>query len=241
MTDKDPMDNADALAAKQSRDEEHRVEGFHALLADHKHSSSYYEEMDGDWRPWSELSAEGKLSYLAGDAAYYDVPFQHFAEAVRDVLSEQPPVAREDATLRLLLTHARELQGLAKLLPDDGRTEPTPLIDRFREWWGMESSDRNLLLAHDAVESAKTQLESFSDEFERLARTPEQKNLSDQFKGFVQDVTGAGMREAFAKILGPKTTDGPAIDYAKQAFGEGKVEPQEQQQQHEIKHKGIGL
>jgi len=215
------MDNADALAAKQGRDEENRVEGFHALLADHKYSSSYYEEMDGDWRQWPELSAEGKLSYLAGDAAYYDVPFHHLAEAVRDVLSDQPPAAREDAALRLLLTHARELQGLARLLPDDGRTEPTPLIDRFREWWGMESGDRNLLLAHDAVESAKTQLESFSDEFERLARTPEQRQLADQFKEFVQKVTGVRMREAFEKILGPKPSDSPTIEFDKIMQGEG--------------------
>src|SRR5438132_4347359 len=75
MATKDPLDKPDASAATQARDEKHRVEGFHALLADHKHSSSYYEEMDGDWRQWPELSAEGKLSYLAGDAAYYDVPF----------------------------------------------------------------------------------------------------------------------------------------------------------------------
>ena len=229
MATKDPLDKPDALAAKQARDEKHRVEDFHALLADHTHSSSYYEEMEGDWQQWRELSAEGKLSYLAGDAAYYDVPFHHFAEAVRDVLSEQPPAAREDAALRLLLSHARELQGLAKLLPDDGRTEPTPLIERFREWWGMESGDRNLLLAHDAVESAKTQLESFSDEFERLARTPEQKNLSEQFKGFVQDVTGAGMREAFEKILERKPSDSPTIDFEKMFHGEGNRKDQPEQ------------
>jgi uncharacterized protein (UPF0335 family) len=236
MANQDTLDKPDALAAKQARAEQHGVEGFHALLADHKHSSSYYEEMDGDWRQWPELSAEGKLSYLAGDAAYYDVPFHHFAEAVRDVLSDQPPAAREDAALRLLLSYARELQGLARLLPDNGRTEPTPLIDRFREWWGMESGDRNLLLAQDAVESAKTQLESFSDEFERLARTQEQKQLADHFKEFVQDVSGAGMREAFEKILGPKTMDAPAIDYEKVMFGEAKIEPQQT-----IKSKSIKL
>jgi hypothetical protein len=221
VTNKDPFDKPDTRVAKHAGDEKDRVEGFYALLADHKQSGSYYEEMDGDWRQWPELSAEGKLSYLAGDAAYYDVPFHHLAEAVRDVLSDQPPAAREDAALRLLLTHARELQGLARLLPDDGRTWPTPLIDRFREWWGMESGDRNLLLAHDAVESAKTQLESFSDEFERLARTPEQRQLADQFKEFVQEVTGVRMREAFEKILERKPIDSPTIEFDKIMHGEG--------------------
>jgi len=76
-------------------------------------------------------------------------------------------------------------------------------------------------------------LESFSDEFARLARTPEQQRLAEQFKAFVQDVTGADMREAFEKILGPKTMDAPAIDYEKVIFGEGKLEPQKQQQQQE--------
>ena len=61
-----------------------RLDGFKALLADHINSNSYYEETDGTHRAWRELSAEGKLAYVARDAAYYDVPFEHFAEALRE-------------------------------------------------------------------------------------------------------------------------------------------------------------
>jgi uncharacterized protein (UPF0335 family) len=105
----------------------------------------------------------------------------------------------------------------------------------------MDWADQKLLMAHDLLESTKTQLESFSAEFERLARTPEQKGLAEQFKDFVGEVTGAGMREAFEKILQPKPRADPAVDYAKVIFGSGKTEPQlrEQQPQQVIKSHGI--
>ena len=62
-----------------------------------------------------------------------DVSFERFAAAVRDVLGDQPVAAREGASLRLLLRHARELRGLETLLPLDERTESTPLVERFKE------------------------------------------------------------------------------------------------------------
>src|SRR5207249_1104101 len=95
---------------------------------------------------WKDLSAEGKLENLARDVAMYDLPFNQFAEAVRESVDKS---ALEEAALRLVLRNGRELHELEKLFPDDGRTEPTPLVERVSE-----------LLNEDAVYS-KT-------EFERL-------------------------------------------------------------------------
>jgi hypothetical protein len=179
-------------------EEKHRLEGFKRLIASDKSGSYELEDADGMIRPWKELSAEGKLDFIAGAAVMYDVPFDQFAKAARQELNA---AALTEGSLRAVLDYRRELRALAKLLPDDGRTESTPLVDRFREWLRMESGDRNLLLAHDTVESTKTQLESFSDEFERLARTAEQRKLVAAFKDFVGEVTGAGMRETFERLL----------------------------------------
>jgi hypothetical protein len=125
---------------KGKRDLAHRLAGFRACVEDHKHSSYFLEEMDGSLRRWRELSAESKLEYLARDAALYDVPFEAFAQAVRETLNDSPPAAREDAALRLVLRSVHELRGLENLFPDDGRTEsPPPLIERFREAMGKQS------------------------------------------------------------------------------------------------------
>jgi hypothetical protein len=43
------------------------------------------------------------------------------------------------------------------------------------------------LLAHDTLESTRIRLESFADAFERLARGPKQRALSDEFSHFVSD------------------------------------------------------
>src|SRR3954452_12807213 len=126
--------------------EKDRLAGFKALVEDHKNSSSHFEEMDGSHRLWHELSPQSKLQYLARDAVWYDVPFERFAEAVRESVDKH---AIEEAALRLVLRNERELHEMEKLFPDDGRTEPTPLIERVSE-----------LLNEDAVYS-KT-------EFERL-------------------------------------------------------------------------
>jgi hypothetical protein len=107
-----------------------RLAGFKKLVEDHKNSRSHFEEMDGSHREWHELSSQSKLQYIAGDAALYDVPFERFAEAVRDVL---PPAAIAEASLQVVLHYERELRGLGELLPDDGRTKSSPLVERFRE------------------------------------------------------------------------------------------------------------
>jgi hypothetical protein len=223
-------------APRQEADEQRRLKGFQATLADHKQSGSYFLESDDAWRHWPELSPERKLSYLAFDAAYFEMPVERLAAAVRDMMGDQPAAVREEVLLGVLLDRERELHEVARLLPGDGRTEPTPLIGRIRQWLGIDSGDRNLLLAQDAVESTKTQLESFSDEFERLARTPEQINLADHFKEFVQEVAGAGMREAFEKILERKPADSPAIDFEQIVHGKSKPEIEQG-----IKSKGLGM
>jgi hypothetical protein len=39
----------------------------------------------------------------------------------------------DDAALRVVMAGQKELHQLAKLLPDDGQTFPTPLVERFKE------------------------------------------------------------------------------------------------------------
>jgi len=106
-------------------DEKHRLSGFKALLESQKSNSSYLEDPDGNRCLWQELSAEGKLDCIVRDAAYYDVPFQQFAEAVRESL-DSPAI--EEAALRLAMRSGRELHALENLFPDDGRTESPPLL-----------------------------------------------------------------------------------------------------------------
>lgn len=108
----------------------HRLEGFLASVEDHRNSSHYFEEADGPWRLWRDLSPQGKLAYIARDAALYDVPFKHFGEAVRDVIGDGALV---EAALRMVLKDALESLSLERLLPPDGRTESTPLNERFKE------------------------------------------------------------------------------------------------------------
>ena len=114
--------------------EKRRVEGFEALTASSMSGSHYLEDLDGDHRLWQELSAESKLFWLARNAVYYDVPFEPFAEAVRNHLGELPAEAREEAALRLVLRQEQELGGLEQLLPQYERLESAPpLIERFQE------------------------------------------------------------------------------------------------------------
>jgi hypothetical protein len=111
-------------------DEKQRVSGFKAILRSHKANSYLMTETDGSFELWQDLSSPGRLEHIARDAAMYDVPFEPFAEAVRESIDR---TALEDATLRLVLRNARELHDLEMLVPDDERTEPTPLVDRVKE------------------------------------------------------------------------------------------------------------
>jgi hypothetical protein len=120
-------------------DEKHRLSGFKALLESHKTGFYHLVDSDGDFRLWRDLSAEGRLEYIVKDAAFYDVPFEHFAEAVRESVD---PAALEEAALRLAMRSGRELHDLEKLFPDDGRTEPLPpLVERVSDLLSAESTE----------------------------------------------------------------------------------------------------
>jgi len=154
--------NAYPPAQQYARNLEHRrVESFHAYVASCKDSSHYFEEMDGDHRTWAELSAEGKLSYLAQAAAIDDVPYEHFAKAVQNVLGDQPPPAREETALRLLLTDRRDLHTIAKLVPDDPHvTFPPPLVDRMKSLLNWYEDRLKKLEPYENLGNAVKQLAS---------------------------------------------------------------------------------
>jgi hypothetical protein len=111
-----------------------RLENFKAMVESRPASSCYFEESDGTWRDWKDLSVEGKLAYISLDAARCDVPFPVFEEAVRMTVEDT-----EDAAIRLLHNVRQELHELAELLPDSSGTESTPLADRLREALNRES------------------------------------------------------------------------------------------------------
>jgi len=175
------------------------MEGFRKLIDSDKSSSSFFEDQDGEHRKWPGLSSEGKLWFITGAAAMYDIPFERFAATVHAELGDAASVTQ--AALHVALDYRKELHGLGKLLPDDGRTEATPLVERFQEILDYKPPEYAGLMAHETAESVKTRLESYQHEFERLARTREQKKLVAAFKDFVGEVTHAGMKETFDKLL----------------------------------------
>jgi hypothetical protein len=119
------------LLWERAMDMKHRLAGFKALLESHKTNSYHLIDPEGEFRLWQDLSAEGRLDIIARDAAYYDVPFEQFAEAARAAVDRG---AMEEAALRLAVRSGRELHDLEQLFPDDGRTEPPPpLVERVSE------------------------------------------------------------------------------------------------------------
>jgi hypothetical protein len=110
--------------------ENRRISSFKAMVEDSRSSPNnyYYDEMDGDSRPWAQLSAAAKLEYISRYAALADVPFEPFAQVVKETIGDVG-----EAALRVMLDDRKELHAIAKLFPDDGRTEPTPLVERVKE------------------------------------------------------------------------------------------------------------
>lgn len=108
----------------------HRLANFRAMVKDHSSSTHYFEEIGGERRQWKDLSPDGKLEYIARDAALCDVPFERFAEAVRELIGQS---VIGDAALRTVLRNANEARALEGLLPPERGTESRPLIDRFKE------------------------------------------------------------------------------------------------------------
>jgi hypothetical protein len=177
-------------------DEKHRLSGFKALLESQKSNLHHLEEPDGSFRLWRNFSAEGRLEYIARDAAFYDVTFEQFAEAVRESVDS---AAIEVAALRIVMRSVWELHDLEKLFRDDGRTEsPPPLVERVSELLNAESP------GHDSS----------------AMLTPEEQQAS-LFKEILAD-TQAGKREdadrygkkAAQDILGVKTK-APAAEKVK--------------------------
>ena len=118
--------------------ENHRLAGFQALLASQKADSYQLEEPDRSFRLWRDLSPEGRLGYIVRDAALYNVPFEQFAEAVRESVES---AAIEEASLRLAMRSGQELHDLERLFPDDGRTESPPLVERVGELLNAKSAE----------------------------------------------------------------------------------------------------
>jgi hypothetical protein len=187
-------------------DEQRRVEGFHALLATYQKSNWLFHDADGASRPWRDLSPEGRLDYIAGGAVSHDVPFERFAEAVRDALGDQPPAAREEAAGRLLFSQRRELHDLARLAPDDERaTTYTPLIDRFREvihWYEQKLTEYEQKLT-DLAPHAK---------------------LAAAFKDMLADI---------ADMTGPRRSPPAPPAAAARLFGDGAGGPAQQPHRRE--------
>ena len=89
--------------------EKQRLEGFRALLKSEMEERSYLEDRDGEHRLWSEMSAEGKLDWIARDAAYCDLAVEHFVDTAREVLGQ---AEAGEAALVLLLEKGKELHRL---------------------------------------------------------------------------------------------------------------------------------
>ncbi|HYV37930.1 MAG TPA: hypothetical protein VE988_19755 [Gemmataceae bacterium] len=165
-------------------DAKHRISGFKALLESHKSNDHFLEETDGSFRLWRDLSAEGKLDYITRDAAWYDVPFEQFAE-VRESIDN---TAIEEAALRLAMRSGQELHTLETLVPDGGLLDPPPLIERVKEL-----------------------LEATSVEFE-TGETLSCEKLAALFKELREDEAAAKQgdacrygKEAFQRLLDAKT------------------------------------
>ncbi len=132
--------------------ERQRVEGFKAMVEDSKHSpdNRVFEEMDGDRLPWAELSATAKLGYIARDAAFSGVGFEPFAEMVKDTIGDAG-----EAALRVVFDGQKKLHAIAKLLPDDGGIEPTPLVEQVKEILdyvsALEQQEKELLQGREKL------------------------------------------------------------------------------------------
>ncbi len=175
-------------------DEKDRIAGFKALLESHKTNSYHLIDPEGEFRLWQDLSAEGKVECIARDAAYYDVPFEQFAEAARESVDRG---AIEEAALRLAVRSVRELHELEQLFPDDGRTEPPPpLVERVSELLGAVHEHEN-----EVWPTASEQKALFAE------------MRADEAAGKREDAHLYSM-EAFEKILDMKA-EAPAVEKGK--------------------------
>jgi hypothetical protein len=138
---------------EESALESYKIEGFKAMAGDRGNSRAnhVFEEINGDSVPWAELSAAAKLQYIARDAVIADVPFEPFVEVVKYTIGDIG-----EAALRVVFDGQRELHAIAKLFPDDGRTESTPLVEQVKEMLDYVSA-----LEGQQCEGPQKQKESF--------------------------------------------------------------------------------
>ncbi len=69
-----------------------RRDDFSARLAAYRESGDLqFHDHDDRWRPWRELSPQGKLAYVAVAAACEGVSAARFAEAAREALAGVAP------------------------------------------------------------------------------------------------------------------------------------------------------
>lgn len=110
--------------------ENRRIGSFKASVENMKNrpDNPMFEEMNGDRLPWAELSAAAKLRYIALDAARHDVPFEAFAQVVKETINDAG-----EASLRVSLEGQKELHAIATLLLSNGRIEITPLVEQVKE------------------------------------------------------------------------------------------------------------
>lgn len=132
-------------------DGQKRLEGFKADLKREMEERVYLADRhDGSHALWSELTVEDKLERIAKNGVYYDLATEQFIDAASAVLGKAE--ARE-AALRLLFEKAQELHRLDRMLPDDGGTEATPLVDRLNEI--LEAAREPLAADHERGEDGR--------------------------------------------------------------------------------------
>jgi hypothetical protein len=162
---------------------------FERLFDDYLSSNQPFPDADGRMRRWSELSAEGKVEHIARLAAIFSQPLSRFSEAVHDALDGQPMHTDEHACLRLCYDYARQVRGPER--------HPLPLA---HDAGSAETASHHDPRLGGSIDPMLTQLEAFGDEFERLARNPEQRQLAAGFKEWIHH-TGRTLFTPIARTL----------------------------------------
>ena len=130
-----------------------------------------------------------------------------------------------------------QLQNVAQILPDGGRTEPSPILDRMRQWLGKDSGEphapseaqpRQHFPLTGCIDPMLTELEAFGDHFERIARTPEQRELAAAFQNWIAD-TSRNLFIPLAREAANKANDlataSRSADLSTALFGSGADAP----------------
>ncbi len=116
---------------KNKQDIEERLESYKFFFDRFRYSSSLTRDIDGKWRTWQDLSAEGKVDFMLVNAAASGIPFEPLAKVMRDALGDLAPAVREEAALRVALRYRQELHELWKLLPRE--IETASVIEGFKQ------------------------------------------------------------------------------------------------------------